>query len=63
MAPIDSHQSLLNAYRDPTVDVSIVRWWVVHFSCNTILAAVKQWVISIDADFYEHGMQALVHCW
>ena len=26
-------------------------------------AVVKQWVISTGADFYEHSMQALVHCW
>ena len=30
---------------------------------NAIIAAVKQWVTSIGADFYEHGMQALVHHW
>ena len=31
MAPIDIHQHLLNIYGDQTVDVSTVRWWVVHF--------------------------------
>ena len=35
-----------------------------HFpSNNAIVAAVKQWVTSAGADFYEHVMQALVHCW
>ena len=29
----------------------------------SIIAAVKQWVASAGADFYEHSMQALVHCW
>jgi len=35
-----------------------------HFpSNNAIMAAVKQWVTSIGADFYECDMQALVHGW
>ena len=33
-----------------------------HFPSNdTILAAVRQWGTSVGADFYENGMQALVH--
>jgi len=32
-------------------------------SNNAIVAAGKQWVTSAGADFYEHVMQALVHCW
>jgi hypothetical protein len=33
-----------------------------HFPSNeTIIAAVKQWTTSSGADFYERGMQALVH--
>ena len=32
MEAIDIHQHLLNTYRDQAVDVSTVRWWVVHFS-------------------------------
>ena len=32
MAVIDIHQCFLNIYGDQTVDVSTVRWWVVHFS-------------------------------
>jgi len=32
-----------------------------HFpSYNTVILAVKQWATSAGADFYEHGMQALV---
>jgi len=35
-----------------------------HFPSNgTIIAAVKQWVASAGADFYEYGMQVLVNCW
>ena len=32
MAYKDIHQCLLNVYRDPTVNMSTVRQWVVHFS-------------------------------
>jgi len=32
MALTDTHQHLLNVYRDQTLDVSTVRRWVVHFS-------------------------------
>ena len=34
MAPTDIHQCFLNVYGDQTEDVSIVRWWVVHFSSD-----------------------------
>jgi len=35
-----------------------------HFpSNNAVVRAVKQWANSAGADFYECGMQALVHCW
>ena len=35
-----------------------------HFPSNdAIIAAVKQWVTSAGADFYEHVMQTLVHGW
>jgi len=35
-----------------------------HFpSYDTVVQAVKQWATSTGADFYERGMQALVHCW
>lgn len=34
-----------------------------HFPSNdTLIAPVKQWVISDGGDFYECGIQALVHC-
>lgn len=32
IAPIDIQWCLLNVYGDQTVDVTIVRWWVLHFS-------------------------------
>ena len=32
MAHSDIHRCLLNVYGDQNVDVSTVRWWVVHFS-------------------------------
>jgi hypothetical protein len=31
-SPIVIHRRLINAYRDQTVDVSTVKWWLVHFS-------------------------------
>ena len=31
MARINIHQCLLNVHGDQTVNVSTVRWWVVHF--------------------------------
>jgi len=35
-----------------------------HFPSNiTIMTAVKQWVTSVGANFYKHGMQTLVHHW
>jgi len=35
-----------------------------HFPSNdTVVQAVKQWATSASADFYERGMQALVHRW
>ena len=32
IAPIDTHQCLVNIYGDQTVDVSTVRGWLVHSS-------------------------------
>jgi hypothetical protein len=33
-----------------------------HFPDNdAIIAAVRKWLASAGADFYEHGIQALVH--
>jgi hypothetical protein len=34
-----------------------------HFPDNSIIAAVRKWVTSCGADFYERSMQALVHRW
>jgi len=35
-----------------------------HFPSNdAIVRPVKQWATSTGADFYECGMQALVHRW
>jgi hypothetical protein len=35
-----------------------------HFSNkDDVVRAVKQWATSAGADFYERGMQALVHRW
>jgi histone-lysine N-methyltransferase SETMAR len=34
-----------------------------HFPDDTVITAVRKWVTSAGADFYEHSMQALVHRW
>ena len=34
MAPVDVHWCLLNICGDQRVDVSTLRWWVVHFSSH-----------------------------
>ena len=35
-----------------------------HFpSYDAVVRAMKQWATSAGADFYERGMQALVHRW
>ena len=60
VAPIDIHRHLLNVYGDETVDVSIVRWWVVHFSKGD--SKVKTSHIPDDhAGIYEQDVKALVH--
>ena len=55
MAPIDIHGHLLNIYGDQTVDPE-------H---SEVMGGVfQQWqqqVTSTGADFYEHGLQALLH--
>ena len=56
MAPTDISQHLLNVYSSQTVDVSTVRWSVVHFSrggCDRVTSA--------GVDFDECGMQTLHH--
>jgi len=35
-----------------------------HFPNNdAVVRTAKQWATTAGADFYECGMQALVHCW
>ena len=48
------------------MDVSTVKVGLCgqYFPNNyAVIAAVQQWIASDGADFYEGGMQALVHCW
>jgi len=41
------------------MDVSTVRQWVLHLA-----VMAQQWFTSTGTEFYyDHGMQALVHCW
>ena len=61
-APTDIHWLMLNIYGDQTVDVSTMRWWVVHFSNGNSDVKEKPFPDG-HTDFYEHGMQALVQCW
>ena len=65
MAPtgINQHMlNILNIYGDQTVDVSAVRWRVACFSSGN--SDMKGKPGSVDhEDFYNHGMQALVHHW
>ena len=51
MAPTDIPQCFLDVRGDQTVDVSTGRQWVVCFSNDIVIAAVKQWVVSAGADF------------
>ena len=61
-APTDIHLHLLNSYGDQTVDVSTVKWWVVHSAAATT-AWLTRHVPDSHVDFYGHSMQALIHCW
>jgi len=63
IAPIDIHWHLMNVYRDQTVDVISVRLWVVYFSNDVVIVAVKPWVTSTGAGFCECSMHAVVHLW
>lgn len=45
------------------MNVSAVRLWMVPFSNDTFIAAVKKWVLSAGVDFHSHGLQALLTCW
>ena len=55
MALIHIHQCCLNIYGDQTVHVSTVRWLVSEVMTVMVTSAIL--------DFYEHGMQPLVHLW
>ena len=64
--PTSISVSFLSSNGDQTAGVSTVKVGLdeQHFpSNNTILAAMKQWITSVGADFYKHIMQALVCCW
>jgi len=49
LTPTGIHQLFLNVSGDQTEDESTAKQWVVQ-------------VTSVGADFYQHSMQALVHC-
>ena len=51
-ASVDNVWCYLNIYGDQIVDVSTVGRWVVCFNSGDSISG---------ADFYERGMQALVH--
>ena len=52
IAPTDIHQHLLNFYGDQTVDVSIMRWWVVHFSSGNSNSGAPQLVQMFTSTAY-----------
>jgi len=57
MTPTGIHLHLLTIYGDQTMDVSTVRQGgVYHQWCW------QQWTTCTGADFYKHGMQAIVFC-
>lgn len=47
MAPTDIHQWLLNIYGDQTMKVSRLKYWVLHFSNNAVIATVKSLLLRI----------------
>jgi len=51
MTPIDNHWCSWNTFGDQTVDVSTVRWWVVHFRSGDSNGGSLLLV------------QAIIHCW
>jgi len=50
--PTCIHWHLLNIHGDQTGDVSTLRQWVMHLSNDAIIAAVKQRITFMDADFH-----------
>ena len=63
IASIYIYQCLLNIYGYQVAYVSSVRQWVVCFSNNTTVVAVKKWVTFSDTVLYEHSIQVLVRRW
>ena len=63
MTPADFHQCSVNIYVDQTVVVSTERPWVVCFSSVMIATWKTSHTPDGHAEFYEHGMQELVHHW
>ena len=55
--PIAIHWALQNIHGDQTVDVSVVRWWVVRFSSSNSVSSPLAYI------FTRCGMDALVHHW
>ena len=58
--PFDINPPFLNIYGDKAVDVSTVKWWVVHFSSGGSDMRYTHLPNGL-ADFYEHGMQVHFH--
>jgi len=50
---------LLNVYGDQTVDVSTVRWWVVHFSSGDSESG-SALLVQV---FTSAACRLFVHCW
>lgn len=59
MAPSGIRQCWWNIYGDQTVAITTVRWYVLRCSNNAVLSAMKLWVTSAGADFYERCWQQL----
>jgi len=64
VAPSDIHQCLLNIYGDQTVNVSIVRWWVVHFSSGDSDMkdkSLSSWPCTAVTPEYEEHLSQFIH--
>jgi len=63
-ALIDIHQHLLNVYEDQTLDVSTVRWWVVHFSSGDSDVKDKWWAFWISWTLDKPStLTTISQCW
>ena len=60
MAPTDIHQYLMNTDGYHTVDASVVRRGVMHFSSGNSDSGSPPLV---GADFYKRSMHAFIHRW